>query len=103
MRRGQRDRRALKTYLGNLADRQRNLTWPDLLRNGRPIDELLFKGKKDAPLVQCIGIVVVAVMYIMVGVLFVDLFATQRSWFDAVFALGLFCAAGFFIRNASRR
>ena len=35
--------------------KQRNTAWPDTIVNSRGVDEFLWKGSSDAPLVQRIG------------------------------------------------
>ena len=51
--------------------KQRNTVWPDTLMNGRSVDEFLWKGSPDAPLVQRMGawIFGLAFMLIAVGVI----------------------------------
>jgi len=87
----------------SVKDRQRNLIWPDVLRNGRFVDEFLWKGARDAPLVQRIGAVVLALAYVLVGLTFVSISVEQGKWFAAVFATLIFVAGGWFIRNALRK
>jgi hypothetical protein len=57
----------LDSYIESVKARQRNLIWPDLLRGSRSVDEFLWKGASDAPLVQRIGAVILALAYLMVG------------------------------------
>jgi hypothetical protein len=91
------------SYIESIKDRQRNLTWPDLLRNGRFVDEFLWKGARDAPLVQRIGAVVLALAYFFVGLTFISIAAEQHAWFAAVFAGLVFAVGGWFIRSALRK
>jgi hypothetical protein len=96
-------KKELDSYVEDLKARQRNLIWPDVLRGGRAVDELLWKGSGDAPLVQRIGVVIVALAYLLVAVAFVAMAVEQGKWFIGAFAALLFLAGGWFIRNAFRR
>jgi hypothetical protein len=91
------------SHIESIKDRQRNLTWPDSVRNGRFVDEFLWKGARDAPLVQRIGAVVLALAYVLVGLAFISIAAEQEKWSAAFFAVLLFVAGGWFIRNAIRK
>jgi hypothetical protein len=93
----------LHCYIESAKDRQRNLTWPELLRNGRFVDEFLWKGARDALLVQRIGAVVLALAYVLIGLTFVSLAIELQRWSEAIFAGLLFLAGGWFIRNALRK
>ena len=96
-------KKELDSYIEDLKARQRNLVFPDVLRGGRSVDELLWKGARDAPLVQRIGVVILALAYVLVGIVFVSMSVEQGEWFTGAFAGLLFIAAGWFIRNALRR
>jgi hypothetical protein len=96
-------RKELDSYIEGLKARQRNLVFPDVLRGGRYVDELLWKGARDAPVVQRIGVVILAIAYVMVGIVFVSMSLEQGEWLTGAFAGLLFAAAGRFIRNALRR
>jgi hypothetical protein len=54
-------------------------------------------------MVQRIGVVVLALAYVMVAVVFISMAVEQGSWFAGVFAAILFGVGGWFIRNALRR
>ena len=49
------DHNEQQTWIAQVEAKQRNLTWPDALRNSRGVDALFFKGNPDAPVVQRIG------------------------------------------------
>jgi hypothetical protein len=91
------------SQIESITDRQRNLTWPNVLRNGRFVDEFLWKGACDAPLVQRIGAVILALAYVLVGLTFISIAVEQQKWSAAVFAVLLFVTGAWFIRNALRR
>lgn len=48
--------------------KQRNTVWPDTMLNGRNVDEFLWKGSPDAPLVQRIGACIFGVVFMLGGV-----------------------------------
>ncbi len=91
------------SYIESLEVRQKNILWPDVLRGGRSVDELLWKGASDAPLVQRIGILILASAYLIVALAFISRAAEQESWLAGFFACALVAVGGWFIRNAVRR
>lgn len=93
----------LDSYMESVRARQRNLIWPDVLRNSRSVDEFLWKGARDAPLVQRIGAVIVALAYLIVVLAFISLAIEQGSWFIGAFAAIPFGVGAWFIRNALMR
>jgi len=93
----------LDSYIEDVKARQRNIVWPDGLRGGRSVDEFLWKGAGDAPLVQRIGAVVLALVYIAVAVLIVDVAVEQAEWLIGVGAIFAFGAGARFIRNALKK
>jgi hypothetical protein len=96
-------KKELDSYIEDIRDRQRNTVFPDTLRGGRSVDELLFKGSPNAPLVQRIGVLILALAYVLVGIVFVSMAFEQRHWFIGAFAAIIFAVAGLFIRNAFRK
>jgi hypothetical protein len=93
-------KKELDSYISALEERQSNLAWPDVLRGGRSVDELLWKGARGAPLIQRIGLVILALAYVMVALVLVSLAVEQGYWIGGVFAALLFGVGGWFIRNA---
>jgi hypothetical protein len=51
-----------------LKARQRNLVWPDALINSRGVDEFLWRGAPDAPLVQRVGAWLFGLAFAAVGI-----------------------------------
>jgi fructose-1,6-bisphosphatase/inositol monophosphatase family enzyme len=103
MRKRSGSKKELDGYIESVKASQKNTIWPDVLRGDRSVDELLWKGARDAPLVQRIGAVILALAYVMVGLAFVSMSVEQGKWFIGAFAALLFIAGGWFIRNALRR
>jgi hypothetical protein len=67
----------LDAYIQDLKASQENLTWPGALRNNRGVDALFWKGNPKAPLVQRIGLMLVAVALVVDRSL--DGFTLRRS------------------------
>ena len=93
----------LDDYIESVKASQRNTTWPDVLRGSRSVDEFLWKGARNAPLVQRIGAVVLGLAYVVVAVAFAAMALEQRKWFIAVAVPIFFGLGGWFIRNALRK
>jgi hypothetical protein len=66
--------------------RQRNIVWPDTLRNGRAVDMFLWRGSPDATPVQRIGAWLFGLTFLGLGV---SLFILARHAGSR-----LICAAG---------
>jgi hypothetical protein len=78
-------------------NKQRNTVWPDTLLNSRGVDEYLWKGSSDAPLVQRIGAVVFGVAFMLgsVGLIEADRETTPDRKSIVVVILGVaFFAVG---------
>ncbi len=95
-------KKELDSYIGSVKDRQKNILFPDVLVGSRSVDSLLFKGARNAPLVQRIGVVILALAYLMIAVLFTSMAIEQGKWFIGAFAVILFGMGGWFIRNGLR-
>lgn len=52
--------------------KQSNILWPDAMKNSRGVDEFLWKGAPNAPLVQRIGAWIFGIFFLMAGVSFLD-------------------------------
>jgi len=93
----------LDTYIDEVKGRQRNITWPDVLRGSRSVDEYLWKGARGAPLVQRMGAIILALAYITVALAFVGMAVEYDHWLIGAFAVLLFGVGAWFIRNALQR
>jgi hypothetical protein len=96
-------KKKLGSYIESVDVHQKNVLWPDVLRGGRSVDKLLWKGASDAPLIQRIGIVILASAYLIVAAAFISMAAEQRSLLAGFFASVLLGLGGWFIRNALRK
>src|SRR5262249_5097775 len=80
--------------LEDVQSRQRNIVWPDTMRNGRSVDALLWRGSPEATTVQRIGIAVFGLSFLSLGLFFVFSMASEmHSVLIAVFGL-FFVALG---------
>lgn len=83
---------------------QRNIVWPDTMRNGRLMDALLWRGSPEATTVQRVGIAVFGLLFLSMGLFFIFSLAPElHSVLIAVFGV---LASGLGIRvtlNAFRR
>lgn len=59
--------------LEDAKQKQSNTLWPDAFRNSRSVDEFLWKGSPDAPLVQRIGACIFGLTFMLSGVGFVEI------------------------------
>jgi len=59
-------------FVDEIKKKQRNTVWPDTLLNGRSVDEYLWKGSRDAPLVQRIGAWLFGFAFMLFGVTLVE-------------------------------
>lgn len=96
-------KKELDSYIESVKASQRNTIWPDVLRGSRSVDELLWKGARNAPLVQRIGAVILGLTYVVIGLAFAAMAVEQGKWFIAVAVPIIFGLGGWFIRNAFRK
>jgi hypothetical protein len=81
--------------------RQSNTIWPDTLRNSRGVDEFLWKGAPNAPLVQRIGAWIFGLTFILLALVLWDVAYEKHAWVFAVLAIiflmlgGRVCYSGF--------
>lgn len=82
--------------------RQRNLIWPDVLRNTARVDQFLWKGSPSPTRIQRVGLWIFALFYLGAAASFIAIGFYSRAY--VMVALGLL-AAGFgarTLRNAFR-
>jgi hypothetical protein len=60
-----------------LVNRQRNIVFPDTVRNDRLVNELLWKGSPHAARVQRIGIALIAIAPLTIAATFI-----YMGWYD---------------------
>jgi len=98
-----RDETELDTYIESIKDRQSNLVWPDTMHNSRAVDEILWKGSRNAPLVQRIGIFIFAFVFVLAGLTVISMAIENKVWYLCALAAVIFMVAGRFIRNGMRK
>jgi hypothetical protein len=82
-----------KRLIEQIKAKQQNTVWPSPLINSKAVDEFLWKGASDAPLVQRIGACIFGAAFISLGVFFVGLAVEQKTYVAVVFA-GVFTWVG---------
>lgn len=60
--------RRTRKVVEELKARQRNLVWPDALINSRSVDQFLWRGAPNAPLVQRVGAWLFGLVFTVVGI-----------------------------------
>jgi len=96
--------KSTRKVVEELKARQRNLVWPDALINSRSVDEFLWKGAPDAPLVQRIGAWLFGLAFTLVGIF--GLIVTYEKHFIAFGILSivfLFVGARVLLNGFRRR
>jgi hypothetical protein len=83
--------------------RQSNTVWPDTLRNSRSVDEFLWKGSSNAPLVQKIGAWIFGLTFILLALAFGDIAYEQHDWPAGAFAVIFLMVGGKVCLNGLRR
>jgi hypothetical protein len=86
-------RRNLDNFIHEAKNRQRNIVFPDTVRNARSIDAYLWKGNPNAPLVQRVGACLIGLFFIGIGLMMLyvvrDMFAIPQdgTLFEKAFTL----------------
>ena len=86
----------------DVAARQRNTTWPHVLRGGKAVDEYLWKGAKDAPPVQRIGAIILALAYLMMAIVFISWTFEGGGWPSALVSVCLIAAGAKIVHSAAK-
>jgi hypothetical protein len=77
----------LEKFIRRVRLSQKNVLWPDTLVNSRLVDALLWRGSRDASLVQRIGILLFGLVYFGGGLVVLFFAWEERSMFLAVFSV----------------
>jgi hypothetical protein len=72
-------RRDLDRFIDETRDRQRNVVFPDTVRNGRSVDAFLWKGSSNPPLVQRIAAWLFGLVFIGFGLVLLSAAARVRN------------------------
>ncbi|HSR08288.1 MAG TPA: hypothetical protein VLM42_14135 [Bryobacteraceae bacterium] len=73
-------------FIDDIKSQQQNTLWPDTVRNGRSVDEFLWKGSPRATLIQRMGAWLIGAFFLFVGVVFLGFARTANSWILAIIA-----------------
>jgi hypothetical protein len=85
-------RRKLDKFIDETRARQRNIAFPDTLRNGRAVDVFLFKGSPNPPLVQRIAAWILGLLFIGIGLSLFEYLKVSDAEGGVAYALAmLFC------------
>jgi hypothetical protein len=79
-------RRKLDTFIEESSARQRNIVFPNTVRNGRSVDAFLWNGSPDPPLVQRIAAWMFGLSFLFMGFAFLAAGFVHR---DDAWILGL--------------
>jgi hypothetical protein len=77
----------LDNFIDEAAGRQRNIVFPDTVRNGRSVDAYLWSGSPDAPFVQRIGAWLIGLCLAFAGLSLLSLGFKEESRLLAFFSL----------------
>ena len=80
-------------FIEEMKARQRNIVWPDALKNSRSADEFLIKGSAKPTLVQRIAAWLFGISFMGLGLFFLALALHEHAWPLGVLTVG-FCALG---------
>src|SRR5258706_14075306 len=73
-------RRKLDNLIDESRAHQRNIVFPDTVRNGRAVDVFLWRGSPDPPLVQRIAAWMFGLMFVFLGLAVFVL--AKKAWDD---------------------
>lgn len=69
-----------REFIAEFEAKQRNIVFPDTLKNSRSVDEYLLKGSPDAPLVQRVGAWIFGIAFIIVGLALLGVARERQIW-----------------------
>lgn len=75
------------TLLEDVRERQRNIVWPDPLRNGRSVDAVLWKGSRSTSTNQRVGVAIFGLAFLVAGLGFACIAYLGRDVVPAVVAI----------------
>jgi hypothetical protein len=92
-----------KKFIGELEAKQRNTVWPDPMINSRGVDEFLWRGSPDAPLVQRVAAWILGIFFILAGLAWLVGAYLRGWWVIAVLSILWFYVGGRVFLNGFRR
>jgi hypothetical protein len=92
-----------KKFIEEIKAKQRNTVWPGPMINSRGVDELLWRGDPNAPLVQRIAAWLFGLVFVLIGLGWLDV-AYQKHWIAfGVLSIAWFYLGGRVFLNGFRR
>jgi hypothetical protein len=92
-----------QNVIEEIKSKQRNVDFPDTLRNSRSVDEFLWRGSPNAPVVQRVAAWIFGLFFILAGIAFMNIAYEKRFWLFGVLAIGWFLIDGKIFLNGFRR
>ena len=92
-----------KKLIEEIKAKQRNTVWPSPLINSRGVNEFLWKGSPDAPLVQRGAAWIFGIVFIFIGVGFLDVAYEKDFWVFGVLSIVWFFVGVKVFLNGFRR
>jgi hypothetical protein len=83
-----------ESLIEEIKAKQRNTVWPDAFVNSKGVDEFLWKGSPDAPLVQRVGAWIFGLTFILFGLIFVDIAYEKHFGLFGVLSIIWFLVGG---------
>ena len=90
-------------FIEEVRAKQSNTIWPDALKNSKGVDEYLWKGSENAPLVQRIGAILFGITFLIGGLAFLNVAHQKQSALFGILAVGLFLVGGKVLLNGFKR
>jgi hypothetical protein len=89
-------------FIEDLEARQRNIVFPDTVRNGRSVDAFLWRGSPNPTMVQRIGAWILGLTIVVMGIVFLD---TTRGdgFFSRMFSVAFILLGARIFRNGFPR
>jgi hypothetical protein len=86
-----------------VSGKQSNTFWPDTMKNSSSVDEFLWKGSPDAPLVQRMGAWIFGITFMVAGLAVLLITHKEQSWIDIVVSIVSFSIGIKVFLNGFRR
>ena len=97
------NRKRLNSLVEQVKAKQRNIVWPDTMINGRGVDEFLWKGSPDAPLVQRMAAWVFGFFFVLGSFVWLDAAFQRHSVIVGLLSIAWFLVGGKVFLNGFRR
>ena len=92
-----------KKLIEDIEAKQRNTVWPNTMINSRGVDEFLWKGDPNAPLVQRMAAWIFGIVFLLIGLGWLDVGYEKHWLIFAVLSIVWFLLGGKVLLNEFRR